>query len=135
MSHLDFDDLKKKHGAEKAAILFEQFKHTPPAYEISPAFAEQIIRELPEGFATFDHAEHGLESPESDYLQWCEHFYLNIPSINAKAFIEVGDSHYYVSLDEETDEYYGGETFKHWKDVVHYIYEATASVLASPVAK
>lgn len=135
MSYIDFDELEEQHGTEKAIVLFEQFKITPPTYEISPAFAEQVIRELPEGFAAFDHAEHGLVNPDSDiYLEWCQHYYFLIPSIDAKAFVEVGDYYYYVSLDVDSVEYCG-ETFKHWEDVVQYIQEATASISTALVTE
>lgn len=129
MSYIDYETLSLEHEAGRARDLFEQFKKTPPTYEISPAFAHQLIASLPDGMAKFDHAEFGLENPDSDTrLEWCEHFYLNLPSIEAKVLIEVGDGHYFVNILLAENEWWEGETFRHWESVTEYIEEAVAMI-------
>ena len=107
---IEFDELMNEHGRDQALVLFEDLKRQRPVAEISPAFADQVIGGLPDGFAVFERAEWGLESEDSDScIYWCEHYYLQLPSIGATAFIEVGDNHYYVNLLVDGEYYFGGE--------------------------
>ena len=126
MSYVNYDDLVEEHGVIKTIELFEVFRDNKPTQAISPDFAMQIIAQLGDLYVKIDKIEWGLENPDSDsFLQWCEHYYLRIPSIDALAFIEVGDSHYYVNLVDDEGNGYGdgGETFRHWEDIAPYITE------------
>ncbi len=119
---IEFDTLEAEHGDKQALVLFEQLKKQKPLSEIGSRFAEQIIEGLPSGFATFDKSEWGLESEDSSScIYWCEHYYLNIPSVNATAFIEVGDNHYYVNLTIDGENCFDGEnlsSYAHIPDVI-----------------
>jgi hypothetical protein len=121
MMNLDYDDLLKEHGKEKALAIFEAFKNNPPTEPISRDFADYLTNLLPVGFMAFERAEWGLESEESDYLQWCEQYHFFAPSIGAEIFIEVGDYHYFVSLD--TDGFSEGETIKHQDGIIELLTE------------
>jgi hypothetical protein len=122
--YLDFEELAEKIGEDQATIEFEAFLNTPPTEPISREFADYIISQLPHGFMTFDRAEWGLESPDSDsFLQWCEHYYFTAPSIDAEIFIEVGDYHYYVSID--TPAFSEGETVKYQDHIIEFLTEWT----------
>lgn len=121
-THLDYDDLAEKIGEDQALIQFEAFKDTPPAKQIGREFADYLVQQLPEGFMVFDRAEWGLESPDSDsFLEWCEQYHFKSPSLNAEIFIEVGNYHYYVSID--TPEFSEGETVKYQDHIIELLTE------------
>jgi len=82
----------------------------------------QIIARLSNWYVTIEKIEWGLESPDSDYLVWCEHYHLKIPQIDARVFIEVSDYNYYVKL-EKTDGNSEDDNFKRWEHIVDFIHE------------
>lgn len=119
---IDYDALAEQIGEDQALIKFEAFKDTPPAEAIGRDFADYIMAKLPEGFMTFDRSEWGLESPDSDsFLEWCEQYHFKAPSLNAEIFIEVGNYHYFVSID--TPEFSEGETVKYQDHIIEFLIE------------
>jgi hypothetical protein len=120
---LDYDDLAEKIGEDQALISFEAFKDTPPAEPIGREFADYLMEMLPDGFMTFDRSEWGLESPDSDlFLEWCEQYHFTAPRLNASVFVEVGNYHYYVSIDTEAG-FSEGETVKYQDHVIELLTE------------
>ena len=118
-SYVDLDDLIEEHGENKAQVLFEQFRNTPPDGEPNKEFAQSIVDRLPEGVAVLTRVEWALENPDSDTsLQWCQHFHFDFPTINSKGILEVGDYHYYAFIDDDNS---GDEcTFKHQGQAIYY---------------
>jgi hypothetical protein len=49
--YVDLDDLIEEHGEDKAQVLFEQFRNTPPDVEPDKEFAQSIVERLPKGIA------------------------------------------------------------------------------------
>lgn len=116
---IEFEDLIEEHGEEKAEMLFEQFKNTPPKTEVDRNFGEQIVKQLPEGMAVLIDAKWGLENPSSDtYLLWCSQYHFYFPTIKSKGMFEIGDYHYYTRVDDCDD---GGETFKYQSEAIEYL--------------
>jgi hypothetical protein len=123
MSWFRFDDIEATLGTKKAREMFEAFKKNPPNTQISPDFAMQIIARLIHWYVKIEKIEWGLENPDSDSnLEWCEHYFLKLPQINAKLFLEVGSNHYYASL-ETVNGNKVDETVRHWEDIVEFIHE------------
>ncbi len=107
---IEFEALENRHGHDQESELVENLKKLKPEIKISRTFADQVIDRLPAGFAIFERGEWGLESEGLiTGIYWCEHYYLNIPSINATAFIEVGDHHYYINLLINGERYFDGK--------------------------
>jgi hypothetical protein len=121
-SYVELDELIEEHGEEKAATLFEQFRNTPPTGNLSNEFGLSIVERLPRGMAVLTRTEWALENPDSDtYLQWCEHYHFDFPTINSKGILEVGDNHYYAFIDDDSS---GDEcAFKHQGHAIHYFKE------------
>lgn len=116
---IEFDDLVEEHGEEKAELLFEQFKTTPPKSKVDRDFGEHIAKQLPEGMAVLIDAKWGLENPSSDtYLLWCSQYHFYFPTIKSKGMFEIGDYHYYARVDDCDD---GGETFKYQSEAIEYL--------------
>jgi len=125
--YIDIDDLIAEHG-KNALALFEAFKDTPPAEQIGREFADYLMRMLPKGFMTFDRSEWGLESPDSDsFLEWCEQYHFTVPHLNATVFVEVGNYHYYVSIDTEAG-FSEGETVKYQDAIIELLHEWTEQI-------
>ena len=128
---IDYDDLQEKYGETMANNLFEEFKTKKPTQAVNREFADYIISKLPKGMATYISSNWGLENEDSDsFLQWCEHHYLHIPSINATAFIEIGDYHYYVDIQRNCigDGWWDNRTCKHQEDVIDYIIDTVEHI-------
>ena len=124
---VDIDDLIKEHGKD-ALFLFEAFKNTPPATPLDRDFADYLLGKLPDGFMIFEKVEWGLENEDSNsFLEWCEQYHFTIPSINAIAMVEVGNYHYFVSLDTE-DGYSECETVKYQDAVIELLLEWTEQI-------
>jgi len=127
----EFEDLQQEHGTKMAEVLFDELKQTPPKEPVDTSFGQYIVDQLPVGMAVFDRAEWGLESEDSDScVYWCEHYYLKLPTIGAVAFVEVGDSHYYVNIlrDCEGDGWWDNLTCKHQEDVFEYITDMVETI-------
>lgn len=124
---LDFDELAEQHGKD-ALFLFEAFKKTPPTEPLTREFADYLMSKLPDGFMVFDKVQWGLENEDSDsFLEWCEQCYFTIPSIDASVMVEVGNYHYFVSLDTE-DGYSECETVKYQDAVIELLLEWTEQI-------
>ena len=118
---VELDELIEDHGEAEAAILFEQYKSTPPKAVVDRDFGDHIVKWLPEGAAVLKDAKWGLENPESNtYVLWCYQYYFDFPTINSKGMFEIGDYHYYVRVDDCDD---GGETFLHQYEAIEYLKE------------
>ena len=129
ITFVEFEDLVDVHGQALAQTLFESFKKTKPNIPISDAFAKQVLHYLPEGLLRLDKAEWGLENEDSDSCaQWCEHYYFDIPSIEAKAFIEAGDNHYYVNLLHDDGQIFDGETLTSWTHIPDVILDFVSQI-------
>ena len=116
---VEFDYLVEEHGKEKAKLLFEQFKETPPKNAIvDKDFGEYIAKKLPKGTAVLIDAKWGLENPDSeDYLEWCYQYHYWFPTLNSGGMLEVGNYHYYAHIESDED---GGETSKSQHDAIEY---------------
>lgn len=129
ITFIEFEDLKDVHGPALARTLFESFKNNSPKLPISDNFAKQVMEYLPGNLLSFEKAQWGLESEDSDSnAQWCQHFYFDIPSIGAKAFVEVGDNHYFVSLLDDEGQIFDGETLASWMHIPDVILDLVTQV-------
>lgn len=118
------DQLDALYGKDRAAVLFKQLKDNPPSEPLDmDPIHKLLLEELPAGFAHLQKAQWGLENPDSESaIEWCQHFYLTIPSIDATLLVEAGDFHYYVTLiDENRKELVEGVVLNDWADVSHTI--------------
>ena len=82
--YVDLDDLIEEHGEDKAQVLFEQFRNTPPDGEPDKEFAQSIVDRLPKGMAVLAKVEWMLENPESESdLHWCQLYHFDFPTIKS----------------------------------------------------
>ena len=125
-SYVDLDDLIEEHGENKAQVLFEQFRSTPPDGEPDKEFAQSIVDRLPEGMAVLSKVVWGLENPHAESgLEWCQHYYFYFPTIRREGFLEVGGNHYYANIEGDLN---GGETWKRQGDAIQYFEETVKRI-------
>jgi hypothetical protein len=127
-TYIDYYKLVDEFGEDQALIKFEEFKNSPPTEALNRDFADYLMAQLPNGFMDFEYNEWGLESEDSDsFLEWCEQCHFKIPSLNASIFVEVGNYHYFVSVDTE-DGYSECETVKYQDAIIELLLEWTEQI-------
>ena len=122
---IDFDDLVDQYG-KNAVWLFNACKESyKPDTPLTPDFAIQIVRELPEGFAEVDPkgTEWRLYNPDSDcLLEWAECHRLVLQN-GCHANIEVLDYTYYVDVEDADGEVHECENCDGWEQIAPVIEE------------
>lgn len=118
-----FDDLEEEHGKD-AVWLFNAYRDNyKPSMTLTPDFAIQVVRELPEGFAKVDPngTEWRLYNPDSDsVLEWAECHRIVLPN-GCHANIEVLDYTYYVDVEDANGDVHECENCDRWEEISHVI--------------
>lgn len=130
---IDFEDLEAMYGTEKAELLFETYKQNHvPAIPITNQFAQQVVDQLPEGFAKVDPTgtQWRLYNPDSDsMLEWAECYRLVLPN-GCHANIEVLDYTYYVDVEGEDGDVPACENVDGWAHIAPVIQELYDNIQA-----